>query len=68
MHSIEFSTVRSLLAGLIGLAAAAMLLAACGGSSGRIDTARWNHLYGDPDTASPDIGRPTCCRHAGRNN
>jgi hypothetical protein len=59
---------RRLLTGLLGLAAAALLLAACGGSSGRIDYDRWNHLYGDPDTGSADIGRPRCCRHATRSN
>jgi len=58
-----------LFAGLLALAAAAMPLGGCGGSSGRIDSDRWNHLYGDPDTASPDIGAPRhCCRRATRND
>jgi hypothetical protein len=58
-----------LFAALLGLAVAAMLLSGCGGSSGRIDTDRWNYLYGDPDTGSPDIGAPRhCCRHATRND
>jgi hypothetical protein len=58
-----------LFAALLGLAAATLLLSGCGGSSGRIDTDRWNHLYGDPDTGSPDLGAPRhCCRHASRSD
>jgi hypothetical protein len=58
-----------LFAGLLSLTAAVMLLSGCGGSSGRIDSDRWNHLYGDPDTASPDIGAPRhCCRRASRSD
>ena len=50
-----------LFAGLLGLAATAMLLGACQGSSGRTDQSFWSNLYGDPDTARPDSGGSTCC-------
>jgi len=62
------NTVPRLLAALLVLAAAAPLLGACGGSSGRIDYAQWNHLYGDPDTGGSGLGSARCCRHATRSN
>ncbi len=48
-----------LLAGLFGLAAMAVLLAACHGSSGRTDQSYWRNIYGDPDT-----GGSVCCTRA----
>ena len=64
----NLGTASRLRAGLFLLAATAMLLSACQGSSGRIDSAYWRNLYGDPDTTAPDTGYSTCCRHAGRSS
>lgn len=55
-------------AGLLGLAATAVLLDGCGGSSGGINHSYWRSMYGDPDTSRPDTGRPMCCRHAARDS
>ncbi len=57
--SVGMGTTSKRLAGLFGLAAMAVLLAACHGSSGRTDNAYWRNIYGDPDT-----GGSGCCSRA----
>jgi hypothetical protein len=56
-------TACRLRAGLLGLAATAMLLGGCQGSSRRTDNTYWLNVYGDPDT-----GRSLCCGHTERGN
>jgi hypothetical protein len=58
---VNVGAASRLFAGLLALAAAAMLLSACHGSSRRVDQSFWSSLYGDPDTARPDSGGSTCC-------
>ena len=61
----EARAASRLPASLLCLAATAVLLGACQGSSGRkVDTDFWHGIYGDPDT-----GQTTCCfRAEGGNN
>jgi hypothetical protein len=66
--SFRFLTDFRFLAGLFALAATAVLVSACQGSSGRIDNSYWRSMYGDPDTMRPDSGSSMCCRHAGRDS